>query len=261
MLVTALSVGAAWTPPDKPDAKEILDGAREDRQAGRYEDALQKHLWFHREALKHEPSMSGVRGSYAISDWATLAEQYPPAMQALLKERADAATDAAEGRNVFRAFSDVAAIDRELEDYRETYRVFLLIENRSEEQARRLYRSATEALVAMKDFPRASKYLDVDAEFRSLSDMSWHLKRQDQAASRPARDSVDRMVRTKAAQVVALLQLGGRGADAVKAAEKARAEFKDVPELEPLLVKALEGQLPPPLMSPEARAAWKKSRR
>src|SRR5262249_36767623 len=138
-LLTGASAMAAWIPPEKPNAQEILSSAREDRLAARYEDALQKHLWFHHEVLKYDPAMSGVRASFAVADWAILAEQYPPAMQALLKERSDAATEAAEGRNVTRAFGDVAAIDRALDEYRETYRVFLLIESRDEAMARRLY--------------------------------------------------------------------------------------------------------------------------
>jgi len=43
---------AAWTPPENPNPQQILSEAQSDAKAGRYEDALAKHVWFHENALK-----------------------------------------------------------------------------------------------------------------------------------------------------------------------------------------------------------------
>src|SRR5689334_8137610 len=105
----------AWEPPENPDARAILDEARQDRMAKRYAEALRKHVWFHQNALRRDPALSGVRVSFALSDWELLASRHPPAMVALKQARAEAADDVAAGRNLRRAFGDLAAIDRHLD--------------------------------------------------------------------------------------------------------------------------------------------------
>ena len=88
----------AWTPPANPDPDRILREALEDRIAGRYEDALAKHEWFQREALRYQRSLAGVRNSFAVAWWAELASLYAPAKSSLLKVRDDAAQAVREGR-------------------------------------------------------------------------------------------------------------------------------------------------------------------
>lgn len=50
-LVSTAAVAADWTPPEKPDPQAILQEARQDAMAKRYETALAKHLWFHEHVL------------------------------------------------------------------------------------------------------------------------------------------------------------------------------------------------------------------
>jgi hypothetical protein len=42
-----------WRPPANPDPSEILKEAESDTAAGKYADALTKHIWFHQNALKY----------------------------------------------------------------------------------------------------------------------------------------------------------------------------------------------------------------
>ena len=70
-----------WEPPSSPDPRDILGEARDDREHGRYELALEKHVWFHENALTFRPSLAGVRLSYALDDWLQLAARYPPALE------------------------------------------------------------------------------------------------------------------------------------------------------------------------------------
>ena len=56
--IMAIAVARAdWTPPQNPNPDEILEEARADTEAGRYEDALAKHVWLHLNAQKYHRSL------------------------------------------------------------------------------------------------------------------------------------------------------------------------------------------------------------
>ena len=65
------------------DARQVLRDAREEARRGAHAEALEKYLWFYHHALEHSPALSGVRLSYAISEWVELGNAYPPALEAL----------------------------------------------------------------------------------------------------------------------------------------------------------------------------------
>src|SRR5262245_61557891 len=94
------------------DPRQVLTEARELARAGRHEEALSRHLWFHDHALEHRPSLYGVRLSFALSDWVELGEAYPPARQALAAVRDRAAEAVRAGDRARELFHDVAAINR-----------------------------------------------------------------------------------------------------------------------------------------------------
>ncbi len=79
---------ADYTPPVNPDPQKILQEAQADTSAGRYKDALAKHVWFQENALKYQPSMVGVRSSFALMYFGELAQKHPPAMEKLKSMRA-----------------------------------------------------------------------------------------------------------------------------------------------------------------------------
>src|SRR5438552_1664672 len=120
ILSCAPLLAMAWSPPPNPDPRAILDEATADRMQGRYEDALAKHLWFHREAARIEPALVGVRGSFALGYWSSLAMKYPPAMAALVTTRDAAEAQVRANDDVRNAFHDLAAINRELDEQART---------------------------------------------------------------------------------------------------------------------------------------------
>ncbi len=65
------------------DPLQTLRDARDAARRGAHAEALEKYLWFHHHALEHRPSLTGVRLSYAISEWVELGNAYPPAREAL----------------------------------------------------------------------------------------------------------------------------------------------------------------------------------
>lgn len=81
----------------------------------KYPEALERCLWFHNHALEKAPSMSGVRLSFALSDWKKLGDVYPPALKAMMDVRDKKTTQVIEGdKETSNLFKDVVALNRTL---------------------------------------------------------------------------------------------------------------------------------------------------
>jgi hypothetical protein len=61
------------------EARKALDDAREFSLGGKFKEALERHIWFHNQALEKEPTYYGVRLSFALSDWVALGRKHPEA--------------------------------------------------------------------------------------------------------------------------------------------------------------------------------------
>lgn len=93
-------------------------------RAGKYAEALERHEWYHANALRIAPSQSGVRLSFAIGQWKELGDQYPLAL-ASLKAIRDAGVRALEaGTYDPQTFLDVQAINGELGEDAATIELF-----------------------------------------------------------------------------------------------------------------------------------------
>src|SRR5690349_19790316 len=101
-----------WAPPDNPDPSAILTAAADDTRSGAYADALAKFLWFHRNALRLNRALVGVRVSFALSYWLDLAELYPPAREAFLRTRDEAEAAFAADPSSFDLFHELAGMNR-----------------------------------------------------------------------------------------------------------------------------------------------------
>lgn len=142
----------------KLDAYQRLIRARELTQAGKYAEALREHVWFHEHALDEIPSLSGVRLSFALSDWVNLAKVYPPALRKLKSIR-DETIDELFGKNgSFKLFHDIASINEYLEETSTTHQAFLRLDIEQPELARKCADVAMDAIVAAKDFKLARRY-------------------------------------------------------------------------------------------------------
>src|SRR4051812_22582627 len=65
------------------DVERALEDAEKFAREGKYQQALERHIWYHENALKYDQAQFGVRLSFALSDWAELGKVYPPAKVAL----------------------------------------------------------------------------------------------------------------------------------------------------------------------------------
>jgi tetratricopeptide (TPR) repeat protein len=130
----------ALAPADKNDWQQILQDAKNLMTQGRYEESLQRYIWYH----KHEPESGDayqnvVRITSAISDWMELGRHYPKARQALIDIRNQETRQLKEGRGYADLFTDVQAINRELQEEDATYALYQTIREKDPQLAAECY--------------------------------------------------------------------------------------------------------------------------
>jgi hypothetical protein len=240
---------AQWTPPKNPNPEKILDEARSDRNAGRYADALAKHLWFHENALKYQAGMGGVRLSFALSDWVELGNLYPPALLMLRTVRDEAGKKVREvigGHDSFQFFHDFASINEALEEQSKTTDLFVWLDANKSKSAKRVFSVAEPALIQSKQYRLCGKYIDADRSFGEIVS-NYHMLQSMAKSGKfgsEFREFTEEDFSNSTATLVALLALNDHKADAIRIAEKALKEHDDA-EFKQTLEKAKKGELPP----------------
>ena len=247
-LACAMAACAApWTPPAQPDVGRIDQEAGEDARAGRLEEAAAKRRWYHAHALAFAPSHSGVRRSFAMSDWYELARRYPPAMQDMLdaQDKAQQAVRAG-GPDAREAMADLSAFAEQLGDPRPIASVMSWLDANRPADARRFAHAALPALVTAQEAALAVRYLDAEAWLRERASTFETLSqyaspgRTRAAQLRGNQDFVER----DAAFAVAALVKAGRPAEAAAMVERLRAVLGSDAKMH-ACSDALRGHAPP----------------
>jgi hypothetical protein len=140
------------------DAHQRLYEAQQAAMEGRHEEALRGFVWFHNHALKHQPSLYGVRLSFALWYWTELAKAYPKAGRALEHIRKRNTAALLNGGGNPETFHDVASINQHLKKGAETHRLFVRLDAARPRLAAKCARFAMRALVDAGDFRRARRY-------------------------------------------------------------------------------------------------------
>ena len=171
-------------------AHEVLERARNARLAGKYEDALCDHLWFHEHALEEDPTLAGVRLSFALRDWIYLAEQFPLARRALQAIRDRDTQRILNGGATLPRFHDISAINSALGEERATHDLFTQLDAQLPELAKDCAELALPALVAVEDFQLARRYLPdpvarITALARRVNDFAEDLAKRGNTSSAP----------------------------------------------------------------------------
>jgi hypothetical protein len=162
---------AVWTPPANPDPQQILNEAQTDMIAGRYEDALAKHVWFYENALKINRASYGVRLSFALSYWKQLGLVYPPAKVKLGKFRNEAEKKVTSGQNVRESFHDFMAINSVLDDEKRTVALFKLLDKENTQAATSVFEIARLVLIKAGEIKLCSKYVDAKTDYPRFKEM------------------------------------------------------------------------------------------
>ena len=227
-----------WQPPENPDPTIILREAKSDAAKGDYEVALAKHLWYHDNATKLQPSQSGVRLSFALSYWLQLGENYPPAL-AKLREVRDETEARVRDENLvrvrFQDFHDLAALNKTLREEERTADTFQWLSEIDAEDARRVYGISEAALVKQREFALCGKYIVPD---ESVSHIGESYRRGLKSAKRfgnKHQDYVNKKIVNDSAMLVAILVQNDR----MEEAKEVAAELKQIVAA-PALLKKLE---------------------
>ena len=172
ILITFLSCERGWEPSENPDPQQILHDAQDDFKGQRYDDALEKHIWFHDHALEYSPSMYGVRLSFALSYWKQLGDVYPPALQTMIKIRDNKADLLAQGKGNRNLFHDVMALNRTLGSDSLTVALFRSLDHEHQELAGQSWSIAKNAIIEAKAYDLVRKYMDsLEDEFGDVKEV------------------------------------------------------------------------------------------
>lgn len=242
-----------WVPPEKPDVKAILNEARDDARSGNYKNALAKHVWFHENANELEPSMSGVRVSFALADWHELGKKYPPAMEKLksvrIATRDRFLASIKDDKSSWLDFSDLKALNRKLQNDSDTVEVFKYVSEHNPKVAERIYGLAEDSLIGAKEYELCSKY--IQPEKKVTRDLEiYKLERSHEVDPKYAdrmKEYRDRRFIKDASTLVALLVINDRKEEAESAAVKYKTVEADADfhkKLTEALDNALKGELP-----------------
>jgi serine/threonine protein kinase len=136
------ATNAEWSPVllpgDKPDVQKIRDEVKTLMDQGRYEEALQRQIWYFNHAAKYGESDS-IRLTFGIMNWAELGRRYPKAKQALTEIRDRDAREFAESRGYSALFSEIQSLNRALQDDDATLALFKTLPQKDKQLAGQCY--------------------------------------------------------------------------------------------------------------------------
>ena len=130
------------------EAVQALNDAQSFARAGDYAKALERHEWYHANALRISPAQYGVRLSFALSYWKNLGDKYPPALASLTALRDTGTQTVQAGTAAPELFHDVVSINRVLEEPDKSVELFKTLDQKQPELARRCLRNVEDALIS-----------------------------------------------------------------------------------------------------------------
>lgn len=149
---------------DPKDMHKYLDDIRNLVRNKDYSTALERFKWFFDHALEYQPSMSGVRNSFALSDWKKFADKYPPALEALISRRDSLAT-LVKIQGSVDAFNDVQSINRILKEEKKSVELFEYILQNNYVAASSFYIYVDEDLFKLKRYDIIREFIGDPMEY------------------------------------------------------------------------------------------------
>jgi hypothetical protein len=129
---------------------------------------LLKHIWFHKNAMRIDQSLSGVRRSYALRAWSDLAQKYPPAHAAMVRIRNAAESSVWKDKNPWQAAHDLSSLNEYLNNEPRTAALFISLNRKAPRRAERIYSLAEPLLIQMHEYKLCGRYLDPAYRFSTI---------------------------------------------------------------------------------------------
>ena len=176
VLVSALLSAFAVSHADE-EMQTYLQKTQELASDGKQQEALERFIWFHEHSVEKDPSMYGVRLSFALAYWKKLGASYPPALVAMKKMRDDKTLLLSDDKIALwrdangqrELFHDVAALNRTLDEEAKTVELFRKLDQERKDLAKQCWRVAKDAVIQAKAYDLAGKYMnDVLSEFAKV---------------------------------------------------------------------------------------------
>ncbi len=154
------------------DMHKYLNDTEEMVQQGKYQEALDRFIWFHEHSLEHEPSMYGVRLSFALISWKSLFDVYPPARKAMEDIRDRKAQILESGKGDANLFNDVESLNDTLGEEKKTVTLFEMLDKEQTPLAKKCWHMAKEVIISEKRFDIVGKYIGNPVrEFNQIKEM------------------------------------------------------------------------------------------
>jgi len=214
------------------DMQQYLQDTQAMIQAGQHKEALERCLWFHEHAVEHDPGMSAVRLSFALSYWQNLGKVYPPARVAMIEVRDNVTKQVAAHPEKFALFQEAAALNRTLDENAKTVELFQLLDQTHPDSARLDWIVAKDAVIAAKRYDLAKKYIGTPLEaFNRIKEMyDYNVKLYDNPQLKKAdlKKYNDNRLVTESLQLIEVLLALGDPKGAAETQAKALAIHDDV---------------------------------
>jgi len=252
LLFPAIGQADGWTPPKNPDPSAILEEAKADATAGKYEVALAKQIWYHENALKLNPGQSGVRLSFALMQWIELGESYPPALEKLIEIRDETEKQIRDENRLrirFEDFHDFTALNQTLRQEERTVEVFKWLSEKNAEDAKTMYGISEAALIKQKEYQLCGKYIDPEKDVERIGESYTSGLTLSKRFGKSHQDFVEQKIVNDAAMLVAILVKNDRLPEAQEAADEFKKLVTDgklLKKLERELDAAMNGTVPAP---------------
>ena len=154
--------GDTWSPTlapgEKPNFQNIRTEADTLMNQGRFDESLQRHIWYFNHALALGES-NPVRLSFGLMGWGELARRYPPARQALIEVRNRDAQTFFNGGGYFDLFMEVTSINGVLREDDATLALFNSVRQKNAAVAKQCYFAAETLLVSKGEYGLCLSYL------------------------------------------------------------------------------------------------------
>ncbi|MCL4692177.1 MAG: hypothetical protein KJ060_06675 [Candidatus Hydrogenedentes bacterium] len=230
---------------------QVLDEAIAAAKEGRYEEALEKHVWYHENALRLRPSLCGVRLTYAIFAWRRLGYKYPTALERFRAMRDETARQLCGDETNSDLFSDLVTFNDILDEPEKTVEVFRWLDANKPEKAKPAYIHAHPVLIEQHEYALCGKYLVPKLAFEiAVATRNAHeriaVQKDKEGYKKQAiglRHFANQSFSNTACTLVALLAVNDRKEEAEEYAAKFRGIADDT-TFHADLQKALDGVVP-----------------
>ena len=153
------------------DLKNYLPETKAMVKQKKYAEANDRYIWFQNHSLESSPSMSGVRLSFALSDWKSLADIYPPALDSIKAMRDHKTKQLVQNNGPVQLFGDVSAINNYLFESEKTVSLFEKIRNADKDKARKCWFYARKSLFKYKRYDLIKYYVgDPVSDFQVIKE-------------------------------------------------------------------------------------------